>query len=254
VVEHGDDYATSGRMSRVASYGDDLAAIHAAGFTELAEPAGRELLARLDRPSLIVDLGCGDGTTAAVLTAAGHDVLGIDSSPAQIELARRRAPGATFRLGSFVDADLPGGCDAIVAVGEVLGYAVDARNDAGALDAVLARAAAALRARGLLLFDLAGPGRVPASGRHAWTAGDGWAVLAESRPRPGAIERRIVTFRDPGDGRVRRTEELHRLLLHRPADVLARVRAAGFRARVLAPGYGGEPLPPGLTAYVAHRR
>ena len=238
----------------MVGYGADLAAIHAAGFTGLADAAGRELLARLDRPSRVVDLGCGDGTTAALLSAAGHHVLGIDSSPAQIELARRRAPGASFRVGSFLDADLPAGCDAIVAAGEVLGYALDARNDAERLGAVLARAAAALRASGVLLFDLAGPGRVPASGRHRWTEGDGWAVLAETRARPGAIERRIVTFRDRGDGRVRRTEERHRLVLHRPADVLARLRAAGFAARVLTPGYGGEPLPPGLTAYVARRR
>jgi SAM-dependent methyltransferase len=241
-------------MSGVDGYGEDLAAIHAAGFTGLASAAAAELLARLDRPGRVVDLGCGDGTTAALLTAAGHDVLGIDSSPAQIELARRRAPAAAFRVGSFVDADLPRGCDAIVAAGEVLGYALDARNDAATLGAVLARAAAALRPGGLLLFDLAGPGRVPASGRQSWTEGDGWAVLAETRPRPGAIERRIVTFRDPGDGRFRRREELHRLLLHRPADVLARLRAAGFTARVLARGYADEPLPPGLTAYLARRR
>ena len=235
-------------------YGDDLAAIHAAGFTGLARAAARELLARLDRPARVVDLGCGDGTTAALLSAADHDVLGIDSSPAQIELARRRAPAATFRVASFVDAELPRPCDAIVAAGEVLGYALDFRNDAATLDAVLARVAAALRPGGLLLFDLAGPGRVPPTGRQSWTEAEGWAVLAETRERPGAIERRIVTFRDPGDGRVRRVEEIHRLVLHRPTHVLARLRGAGFTARVLACGYADQPLPPGLTAYLARRR
>jgi SAM-dependent methyltransferase len=230
-------------------YGEDLAAIHAAGFTELARAAARELIARLDAPARIVELGCGDGTTARLLTDAGHELLGIDVSPAQVALARERAPGATFRTGSFVDAELPGERDAILAVGEVLGYVLD-----DPLDGVFARAAAALRPGGLLLFDLAGPGRVPPAGRRAWTSGDGWAVLAESRPRPGAIERRVVTFRTLADGRCRRSEELHRLLLHRPADVLARLRRAGFSARRLPDGYAGAGLPPGLAAYLARRR
>jgi SAM-dependent methyltransferase len=223
-------------------YGEDLAAIHAAGFTDLARAAARELIARLDTsdaPARVIDLGCGDGTSARLLTDAGHEVLGIDSSPALIALARRTAPAAAFRVGSFVDVELPPGRDAVLAAGEVLGYALDERNDAARLDALLARIAAALRPGGLLLFDLAGPGRVPPGGGRTWTAGDGWAVLAESRPRPGALERRIVTFRAGGDGRCRRSEERHRLVLHRPEDVLARLAGAGLRARILERGYDG---------------
>jgi SAM-dependent methyltransferase len=234
-------------------YGEDLAAVHAAGFTDLARAAAQELTARLERPARVIDLGCGDGTSARLLTDAGHEVLGIDGSPALIALARRTAPDAAFRVGSFMDAELPPERDAILAAGEVLGYALDPRNDAARLDDVLARIAVALRPGGLLLFDLAGPGRVPASGRHAWTTGAGWAVLAESRPRPGAIERRIVTFRAGDDGRCRRSEELHRLFLHRPADVLARLRNAGLTPQRLPGGYAGAPLPPGLTAFLARR-
>jgi SAM-dependent methyltransferase len=181
-------------------------------------------------------------------------VLGIDSSPALIALARSAAPEASFLVGSFVDAELPGDCDAVLAAGEVLGYALDPRNDAARLDDVLARLAAALRPGGLLLFDLAGPGRVPPGGGWAWTTGAGWAVLAETRPRGDAIERRIVTFRAGGDGRCRRSEELHRLVLHRPADVLERLDRAGFTAEVLRDGYDGARLPAGLCAFLARRR
>jgi SAM-dependent methyltransferase len=234
-------------------YGEDLAAIHAAGFTVTAEAAARELAAGLPQRARVLDLGCGDGTTARLLTGAGHDVLGIDASPALIALARRRAPRASFRVGSFVDAELPDGLDAIVAASEVLGYALDPRNRGPMLATVLARCAGALRPGGLFLLDLAGPGRVPASGRCIWTAGDGWAVLAESRPRRGTVERRIVAFRDLGEGRVRRTEELHRLVLHAPADVLGHLRTAGFAAEILETGYAGVALPPGVTAYLARK-
>jgi hypothetical protein len=53
-------------------YGEDLAAVQAAGFTGLAVAVTLELLGRLPRPSRVVELGCGDGTTAGMLTEAGH--------------------------------------------------------------------------------------------------------------------------------------------------------------------------------------
>ena len=121
-------------------HGEDLAAIHAAGFTEMAQDAARELLGRLPPRARVLELGCGDATTAALLSAV-----------------------------------------------EVL-------------------------------------------------------------------TRRIVTFRDTGDGRYRRAEETHRLRLHRPADVLAGVRRAGFSARTLRGGYAGSGLPPGLTGYLGRLR
>jgi SAM-dependent methyltransferase len=235
-------------------YGEDLAAIHAAGFTAPAHAAARELRGRLERPSLVVELGCGDGTTARLLTEAGHDVLGIDSSAALIERARRQAPHATFRRASFVDAPLPAAVDAILAVGEVLGYRLDARNDAAALDLVLARAAAALRPGGLLLFDLPGPGRVPPTGQRVWQEGPGWAVLVDASVAGDELRRLIVSFRDVGDGCFRRARETHRLWLHPPARVLERLRVAGLDAVTLPAGYAGAPSPPGLTVYLARRR
>jgi SAM-dependent methyltransferase len=235
-------------------YGEDLAAIHAAGFTGLAVAAAHELLARLESSARVVDLGCGDGTTARLLSEAGHKVLGIDASPAMIALARERAPGATFRVGSFVDAELPERCDAILAIGEVLGYRFDARSDENTLDRVLGRAAHALRPGGLVLFDLAAPKRMPRGGKRSWHEGDGWAVLVEVTPGGRDLQRRVVTFRKADSGGFRRSEELHRLRLHSPAEVLARLRAAGFAARTLPSGYARQPLPRGLTAYVGRKR
>jgi SAM-dependent methyltransferase len=240
-------------MAGVSGYGEDIAAIHAAGFTGPAEAAARELLGRLAGRARIVDLGCGDGTTAALLTAAGHEVHGIDASPALIALARERAPGATFAVGSFVDAELPGERDAVLAVNEVLGYALDPRYGEATLDVVFARVAGALRRGGVFLLDLAGPGRVPPGGRAGVTFGDGWAVLAESRPRGTTLVRRVVAYRNRGDG-VCRTVELHRLVLHERAAVLARLRAAGFTARMLPHGYAGSGTFPGVTAFAARRR
>jgi hypothetical protein len=137
----------------------------------------------------------------------------------------------------------------VIAVGEVLGYGLESD-----LESLLVRVHAALRPGGLLLFDLAAPGREPADGRRGWTEGDGWAVLLDASEHGDELRRRIVTFRDAGDGRFRRSEELHLLRLHAPRDVQRRLRAVGFTARTLRGGYAGSPLPRGHTAYLARRR
>ena len=168
-------------------YADDLAAIHAAGFTAIARAAAAELLPRLPPAARVVELGCGDGTTAAMLARAGHRVHGIDLSPALVERARRSDPTGTFVLGSFLDAPLPREQDAVLAVGEVLAYRLDPRHDRDALPHVLRRCALALRAGGMLLLDLPAPQRAGDSDQRSWTEGDGWAVLVASRAAGGVL-------------------------------------------------------------------
>ena len=238
----------------LSGYGEDLAAIHADGFTGLAQAAARELLSRLRPDSCVVELGCGDGTAARMLTDAGHAVVGVDASSAMIALARKRAPAATLSVGSFVDAPLPEPCDAVIAIGEVLGYGLDARSDEKTLDGVLARAAHSLRRNGIMLFDLAAPSRVRSGGERSWREGEGWVVLVRATVVGDELQRRIVTFRRVSVDRFRRRDESHRLRLHRPTEVLARLQPAGFAARTLPRGYAGEPLPRGVTAYVARKR
>jgi SAM-dependent methyltransferase len=75
--------------------------------------AGSWLATHLPAGSRVLDLGCGPGLpTARQLTAAGHEVVGVDFSPAMLKLARDNVPGAVFlrldlsdlqdgRLGTF---------------------------------------------------------------------------------------------------------------------------------------------------------
>ncbi len=233
-------------------YGDDLAAVHAAGFTDLARAAADEVISRLSGPSRIVEFGCGDGTTARHLCDAGHHVHGFDVSEAMIRLAKRREPRASFEVGSFVDAPIQS-CAAIIAIGEVFGYLSAAVGTPATLGPVFARCREALDPGGLLMFDLAGPGRHDAAEQRGWSAGPGWVVLVNAHLDGDVLIREIVTFRDRGRSRYRRADETHRLQLHRPADVLAQLRANGFTARTLRPGYGTITLPAGLTAYVGTR-
>lgn len=73
------------------------------------------LLGRLAPGSRVLDVGSGTGRpTASTLTAAGHEVLGVDVSPVMVELAARQVPEAAFRLADIREVPLEeGGFDAV---------------------------------------------------------------------------------------------------------------------------------------------
>ena len=65
----------------------------------------------------MLDLGCGGARHTARALAAGHRYTGIDISAAQLELARRRLPRATFLQADAVELELePASFDAVVSL------------------------------------------------------------------------------------------------------------------------------------------
>jgi SAM-dependent methyltransferase len=235
----------------VHGYAEDLAYVHDAGFGAVAEAGAREVAALLSRRGrahgLVVELGCGSGISSRLFADSGYDVLGIDSSPAMIELARARVPEATFRLASFVDAALPH-CVAVTGFGEVLNYVFDPRIAPRTLDTLCRRVYAALEAGGLFVLDLAGPGR---GSDRGWTIGEDWAVLfsAEEDARHRELTRRITAFRRTANG-YRRSDEVHRQRLYPVDDAAELLRRTGFRVRVRR-GYGDRPLASNVRAFLA---
>jgi SAM-dependent methyltransferase len=249
--------SATGKEAPAPFYGPDLALIHDAGFGALARAAADlaiELLAPADAPSppRVLDLGCGGGIAAAVLAESGASVLGIDLSPAQVELARTRVPGAEFRAGDL--SELTGGerFDAILAVGEVLNY-VPAGGEWPGLAEPLARCHELLLPGGLLILDLAGPGRVEPGRARSFALEPDWAVLmeAEEHEHPPALSRRITAFRRAGE-LWRRSDELHRLRLVPEGESRRALAAAGFTAEI-RPGYRGVRFAPGHYACLARR-
>jgi SAM-dependent methyltransferase len=237
-------------------YQADLAYTHDAGFLFFATGAAPGLLALLARYGVtggrVVDLGCGSGLWARVLTDAGYDVLGVDYSAAMIALARKRAPKARFRRASYLDVDLPP-CDAVTSIGECFNYLFD-RDDDAPLERLFRRIHAALRPGGVLLFDVLGPGQVPAGKRpQGHRSGDDWAVLVEREEDTDRhrLTRHITTFRRVGR-LYRRSEEVHRLQLYRGRDVAATLARIGFRVRLMR-GYGDFRLRRGHVAVAARK-
>jgi SAM-dependent methyltransferase len=67
------------------------APLHLAGLDQLAVGPGISLL----------DVGCGSGAVLRIAADRGADVTGLDASPAQAELARRRVPGSRVEVGDI---------------------------------------------------------------------------------------------------------------------------------------------------------
>lgn len=75
------------------------------GFTGGVDPEYEEQIIPLACEELagfqkILDVGCGDGQIARALAAQGSDVLGIDPTEMHIAIARERAGGPRYELGS----------------------------------------------------------------------------------------------------------------------------------------------------------
>lgn len=239
------------------AYREDLSWIHDLGFGHLARDAAERLLrifaAEGVEEGRVVDLGCGTGILAEAVSNAGYEMLGIDLSPAMIELARRRIPDARFRCESLLESELPP-CAAVVAVGECFNYLFDARNSREQLQQLFARIHEALEPGGILLFDAAGPGRVTdEEAVKTHVDGGDWALLmnAEENSETRRLTRCITSFRRIGE-LFRRDDECHELALWPAEELVADLEAAGFSVELLE-GYADQPLPPGLYAVLARK-
>ncbi|MEU4741564.1 class I SAM-dependent methyltransferase [Actinosynnema sp. NPDC023658] len=74
------------------------------GRPPAVDEAVRLVLERLPAHARVLDIGSGTGRpTAEDLTAAGHDVLGVDVSAAMVDIARRQVPRARFEHADIRD-------------------------------------------------------------------------------------------------------------------------------------------------------
>lgn len=123
---------------------------HWAQPERLMLPLDRFILPELDPGDRILDLCCGTGQTAAMLTDHGFEVTGIDGSESMLAYARENAPDATFEEGDARSFSMPGRFDAVVSQYDSLNHILSVEE----LLAVFRNVHDALVPGGVFLFDL----------------------------------------------------------------------------------------------------
>jgi len=135
-----------------------------------------------------LDAACGTGRHAARLAAAGHETVGIDATPAMLDIARTRAPGAEFRLGDLNALPVDDGSFDFAICALALAHL---RDPAPAI-AELARA---VRPGGRIVLTDAHPTFVTIQGQATFPTPGGLAFV---RNHPITIGAYLAAFRDCG--------------------------------------------------------
>ena len=202
-----------------AFYGRALAKLHHEHFGFTARAAGEELLRRLgERRGTVVELAVGSGILSRMAVDAGFSAAGVDISRSMIGLCRELVPEAKLTVGSLWDFAVPP-CVAVTAVGEAFCYAADPRAGLDALEARLRSIHDALEPGGLLLFDVAGPGRSTERASRHFFAGD--AIICVDTEEEGRTLTRRITTLFPVGRLYERSNEEHVLRLYEPEEIEA---------------------------------
>lgn len=126
-------------------YAARFAAAAAAG--EDLHGEARRVDALLDRPSDVLDAGCGTGRVAIRLDELGHRVVGVDLDDSMLAEARAAAPHVAWVLADLDALDLGERFDLVVAAGNLFPLLTP-----GTHRAVLAALAHHLRPGGILIM------------------------------------------------------------------------------------------------------
>lgn len=110
----------------------------------------RHVLNRVPAPAHILDLCCGTGQLARILSDKGYRVLGIDGSEGMLGYARSNATDVEFEAGDARSFKVAEPVDAVTCLFGSLNHMMEESD----LQAVFGAVAGALRPGGLFAFDL----------------------------------------------------------------------------------------------------
>ncbi len=119
--------------------------------------------------SSIVDIGCGTGLLACELARRGHQVTGVDPSPAMLEFARHRPGGDLVR---WIEGDATRLDEAQADLAIMMGHVAQVIADDGKWQMTLAAIHRGLRPAGRVAFESRNPGA------REWTT---WTPQASRR-------------------------------------------------------------------------
>jgi SAM-dependent methyltransferase len=135
-------------------YRTHLAKIHDLYYGDLARNASLEIINYLKDKKLtgkkLIDVGCGSGILASLLSEEGFEVIGIDISEDILEIAKKNSPKAKFIHASLFDYNFPA-ANVVTCIGEPINYLFDGRSNYADL---FKRIYNCLSSPGIFVFDI----------------------------------------------------------------------------------------------------
>ena len=169
-----------------------------------------------EKPSLVLDLGCGTGSMTIELARRGYDMTGIDISPEMLDIARERAEGEG--LGGNIlwlcqdmrEFELYGTVDLTVSCLDCLNHLTSPAD----LKKCLSLVHNYLIPDGIFIFDVNGKGkfeRVYADNSYVMENDSAMCVWQNHyNPKNGMCDFYITLFKEDDDGRYERYDEAER--------------------------------------------
>ena len=212
-------------------------------FSESVLPVIDRLILRdLPERARILDVCCGTGQLAALLTKRGFRVTGLDGSKEMLGFARKNAPRAEFHVTDVRAFRLPPSYDAALSTYDSLNHVMTVDG----LESVFRNVRAALKEGGRFLFDM----NMEEGYRTRWRGEsaiveDDHVVAYRSSYSPEAREGRMgfTIFRRAGKGGWKRTDLTLTQRCYPEVEVRSALERAGFDiVRVLDGGRDLEPF------------
>lgn len=214
-------------------YAQDLSWIHDTYFSSIAENAALAILQKLHhlptQPYQVIDLGCGSGTLAAILSQKGLQVTGIDVSEDMLNIARKNAPLAHFVKASLFDVALTP-ADIITAIGEPINYLNKAVTNETAVFELFSKIYEALPPKGLFVFD-ALTTQIDTQTVSRIIEKEGMTLFLQLSVAidQNILERKMLFFTKNEAGYYTKSAETHYQLLFDETHLVKQLRQIGFR-------------------------
>jgi SAM-dependent methyltransferase len=200
------------------------------------------LLRRLDPDCrTVLDVGCGTGEHARLLTDHGFAVDGLDIEPAFVRIASAKNPAGRFVVADMSDFQLPGRYDALLCLFSSIGYLRTLER--------VTRALACFRDHlapgGVALVEPWFPPGVLEPDREFTHSGEAGGVKVSRHSRAeidGRLSRLLFDYEIDDHGVTRRVNEVHELGLFTTEELMRAFGAAGLHVDHDPEGLTGRGL------------
>ena len=184
-------------------------------------------------PSLVLDLGCGTGSTTLAMAARGYDMIGVDASAEMLSRAYTRAfsaghSGVLFLQQDMREFELYGTVGAVVSSLDCINYL----TEDGDLDACFSLVHNYLDPDGVFVFDVNTPHKFrTVYGNNAYVLEDETTLCAwqnEYDEKTRLCHFYLSVFREDEDGRYERSDEEQTERCYTREELESALARAGF--------------------------